>query len=202
MALLLASYFALSELSRCSHRLGFSWSRGRGGSAQLAVSAHWLSPDGRPSHRDIRDEIWSTVRCLESRKTASDRSRSKSTEMSGAKIKSSRGQIVQLLVLWICHRPEEHALVEPQQVAAARMTPVTAQAAQLVHHEGALQDRELADEAVQQRQAQRGQNVIMVSSRTPASRWRCRRIPRFRGYGAVRKACRRSRRARRSKCRG
>ena len=65
---------------------------------------------------------------------------------------------MQLFVLGIGDRPEEYPLVKPQQIRCGKNHARNGPCRPLpVLHEGALQDGELADEAVEQRQSHGGQ---------------------------------------------
>ncbi len=66
----------------------------------------------------------------------------------------ARRQIVQLFVLRIRHRPEKDALIKPEQIGRGQNHARRGPSRPLpVRGEGSLQNRELADEAVQQRQS-------------------------------------------------
>src|SRR5579863_6654802 len=70
----------------------------------------------------------------------------------------TRREVMQLFILWIRDRPEEYSLVEPQKIRRRKNYAGHRPCAPPpVLHEGSLQDGELADEAVQQRQSHRGE---------------------------------------------
>ena len=197
-----ASERGVAAMHAQAHRAGVTIA-----SRQRAL--HRRDRGARALRLHLGDQRLDTRRGSMRRRTAPGRRRSR---RSGRRTGTRTDQLARATGRGACafsswrHRAEDHALEHPQQVDRGEDDAASwrARPPSRFDLEGADQDQELADEAVQARAGRSTRSVTMRKSAAKRRHRRStgRRSRRSAACGAARRACRRAGRARRSRGRG